>query len=164
MLYYSTWTVVWPRSSEPARGPGGKKTLYKITTMLAVVAAVAALAGPVNPSRHAAERQIAVQHVDYVVSAEDLYTEYAQNQVEADAKYKGRVIMVTGAVGDTRTTVWGVRYVMLMANAIGSGVECRFADGRKSAVLGLRKGQHVTIRGKCEGKPLSVVLHGCRLE
>ncbi len=113
--------------------------LYKIASMLAAFAAVAALTGLRSTGEHAVEREIAWKHADYIVSAEDLYTEYAQNMIDADAKYKGRVLIVTGAVGDASATVWGVPSVTLMANAIGGGVECRFADERKEAVLELRK-------------------------
>ena len=109
------------------------------------------------------EQEIQRKRASYSITAADLFREYEENGTAADAKYKGKVLVVSGRVANTGKTTLGAVYIIFSANNIGSGVDCRFAGEREKKILSIRKGSEVTVRGRCEGKPLAVLLRGCKL-
>jgi hypothetical protein len=98
------------------------------------------------------------------ISARVLLESYVANQIRADKKYKGRIIDVTGAVGNTGVEFPNTPYIMLNASDIGTGVQCFFSHEHKDAMNALHPGSHVTIRGQCEGFNQGVRIEGCVLQ
>ena len=43
------------------------------------------------------------------ISVEDLYKAYASNEGEADKLYQGKMLIVSGTVGDTDTPKWEIQ-------------------------------------------------------
>lgn len=88
------------------------------------------------------------------ISAEDLYKAYESDEAAADKLYQGRILIVTGKVGDTQTPEIGNPAVTLIGAATKKGaVQCLgFAADQKDAVSNLEIGQTVTVKGKCMGK------------
>lgn len=98
------------------------------------------------------------------IAAKDLYTEYKASEKKANAKYKDKVLEVSGVVRHVDKSVADRVFV-----EIGTGygdeniVKCFF--GRVgSRVKDLKGGQEVVIRGTCAGmKGTHVNLSGCDL-
>lgn len=98
------------------------------------------------------------------VPAADLVQEFKDNEAAADAKYKGKVLEVTGRVkkvadlgGDTDISVEldGVNL---------ASVNCKFATSQRAAVADLTTGTPVTVRGRCGGLVVfDIALNDCIL-
>lgn len=118
----------------------------------------AALLAGCSPDRQI-EQEIASQRASYDMSAARLYKQYSENQINADSRYKGKVLLVTGTVARTEKQFSGAMAVTLKANDIGSGVQCLFSRDR--AYDAEKLSGEVTIKGKCDGWNMGVVLRGC---
>ncbi len=96
-----------------------------------------------------------------LVTAQELATEYEANELAADAKYKNKVIAVSGQV-DSIQEMFGQKFVILRGKGLSS-VQCFFKDEHASKLSKLKKGQQVAIQGTNEGKSINVTLQDCFL-
>ena len=94
-----------------------------------------------------------------VVSAAQLYSEFNDNEPRAKRQFVGKVVQVSGSVGQISE-----RHVMLEGDRLGlAGVYCYLRDEDVEAVESLSKGNYVTLVGICEGKSVvSVEVKNCR--
>lgn len=106
-----------------------------------------------------ADSEKKAQHVksseaSVVISAVQLYGQYEANEVEADNEYKGKVLAVTGVVGDIGKDIVDQAYVLLTSgDALGMfGVQCFFNESEEQNFGSLRTAQQLTIKGRCDGK------------
>lgn len=98
------------------------------------------------------------------VTAAQLFADYDANEVAADEKYKGKVLIVTGTIEDIGKDIVDTMYVTLKTDNAIMSVQCKFADEHKSQLANAAEGQQVTIKGKCDGKLGNVLLRGCTFE
>ncbi len=98
------------------------------------------------------------------MSASELFSEYDQNEVAADEKYKNKTIAVTGTIDDIGKDIMDDPYLSLGIGYLQS-VNCYFSDENKSIISKVSKGEKITIIGVCKGKTLniSVSLHDCKI-
>jgi hypothetical protein len=95
------------------------------------------------------------------VTALALATAYDENEVAADDRYNGKVVLVTGTV-ESIDTVLGSTSVTLKGKEMSIvSVQCFVDDSQKSAVARLRKGGSATVQGTVDGKSLNVELKDC---
>jgi predicted Zn finger-like uncharacterized protein len=104
------------------------------------------------------------------VTADELRREYAADPKAANAKYQGKTLRVTGVlheyiapdpggVGNEREPI-----LSLQPN-VEPWVWCYFAPSRDAEVRGLRPGQRVTVRGRCDGIFVGQIkMTGCSVE
>lgn len=100
------------------------------------------------------------------VSLSTLLAEYKDNEVRADARFKGQVVQVAGYAGDVKKDILGNVFII-----VNSGneweipeVQC-FVGGRQAnSVAAINKGDRVTVRGKVRGLTLNVLLGDCSLQ
>ena len=102
------------------------------------------------------------------VGAAQLGRDYQDDPAAADEKYRGQTLEVTGVIEEVGRDKAGTWCVLLRGEegAGGQRVECSFdeADEDDAAQLArLRKGQEVTLRGRCEGGQGRVRLRDCAL-
>ncbi|MHC5038329.1 MAG: OB-fold protein [Planctomycetota bacterium] len=97
------------------------------------------------------------------VSAAQLFKDYEENEVAADEKYKGKILQVSGEVSDIGKDIMDKMYVNLKTENMFMHVQCYFSDKHKDKLKTMKKGQQVTIKGKCDGKLMGVNLRGCLL-
>jgi hypothetical protein len=95
------------------------------------------------------------------VKAGDLLKEYSTNAVAADAKYKGKVVQVTGKFGSAqKVPVMGYE-VQVLGEDTGdlglSAVHAFIVESAEADVAKLQQGQNVTIQGTCDGVVLAQV-------
>ena len=105
------------------------------------------------------------------VTAEQLFAEYEANEIAADVKYKGNIVVVTGTVSDIgRDFLNENPYIILVAGGLLgamalAGVECKFPESEEAGIASLSKGEAITVTGKVEGKTfIGVELSGCTLK
>lgn len=99
---------------------------------------------------------------DVVIDAGALLKEYKDNEAAADQKYKGKVVQISGVVGEIRQSPSAQIYV-----TVGTGAafelpmaQC-FFDASASAsakAATLKQGDLVTIKGRVDGLILNVVV------
>lgn len=104
-----------------------------------------------------------IMEVDYTV----LYQEYQDNAIAADAKYKGKILKLTGEVYNIDREILGNTYITFNIGGQYSikNVRITFKKSEESKVAQLKKGQKVTIKGKCTGTLVSttVALNDCEI-
>ena len=84
------------------------------------------------------------------VSAEDLFKAYHANESDADTKYKGNTVIVTGTVGRADSSAREVTFVAPDKTVL---VYClRFAPDQAAAISKLKVGQTATVKGTCDGR------------
>jgi hypothetical protein len=102
------------------------------------------------------------------LKAGDLLKEYGTNAVAADAKYKGKLLQVTGKFGSAQKAPLLGYAVQLLPEDAGdlnlSGVQCFIVDSAEADVAKLQPGQMITMQGTCDGQALGQVkLSKCTL-
>lgn len=113
------------------------------------------------------------------LSAEDLMKEYKENSGAADAKYKGKLLMVTGKVSGTLKTpvyswisIRGDGSFNLADDPNPKGIGCAFDESEKVDFDKIKSSQKITVIGKNDGmKPAKmmrdgeyIALQNCRIQ
>jgi len=81
--------------------------------------------------------------------------------VAADAKYKGKVLDVSGTVTEIGNDMLGDAFVALYGDGMFS-VQCFFND--KAQLAAINKGQKVQLKGVCDGLMGNVLIKKCEFE
>jgi hypothetical protein len=136
--------------------------LGSVIALLVLIAVVAGVSGGKSSSFSSTDKKIpsAIE-----MNAAQLYQEYNANQVAADAKYKGKILSVSGTVNDVGIDIIDTPYVMLGTEQLLSAVQCMFSKQDESMLAQLSKGQSLRIQGKCDGLGIiSVMLSNCLIQ
>jgi hypothetical protein len=95
------------------------------------------------------------------LKADTLLTEYGTNAVAADAKYKGKVIEVSGKFSSaTKAPLLGYAVQLLPEDAAEvntSYVQCFIVESAQPDVAKLKPGDKIRMRGTCDGQVLGQV-------
>ncbi len=98
--------------------------------------------------------------VSFRVTSNGLSREYEANEVVADNKYKGKVIIVSGIVRSIGKDIMDQAYVVLE-----SDVHCSFTVEQQSSFDRIAKGKTVSIKGEVSGLTIgSVMLMKCSIQ
>ena len=99
--------------------------------------------------------------IDY----KELYKEYSDNPINADGKYKGKVITVTGKIARIDREIAQNPYVTFEIEPLEE-IRMDFPADAESAVSKLKKGQTVTISGTCGGTLMStdIMMDDCFID
>ena len=104
------------------------------------------------------------QSPSYTLSADQLFAEYRANEVAADAKYKGKVVLVSGTIQAIGKDITDEAYIVIGGAGFMDGVQCMFTKGEQSSVARLSKGQRVSVKGQVSGKMGNVLLRRSTLQ
>ena len=108
-------------------------------------------------------QQVRSQTASYTLSADDLFREYDTNEVAADARYKGKIVIVSGTIQDIGKDIMDDAYIVIGGGGFLDGVQCIFTKGEQSTVARLSKGQRVTVKGEVAGKMGNVLVRKASL-
>lgn len=151
-----------------------KKGLVAVVIVIAVIVVIAAIAnlGGDEESDPGASQGAGTPKTEQTteetikVSAADLIKAYDENEVSADSRYKGKKLEVTGIIGDIGKDVLDDSYITL-----GSGgdfeivsAQCYIKKDNLDAAAKLKKGDKITVVGKCNGSSLNVILKDCTIK
>ena len=89
----------------------------------------------------------ASQQTDFALSADELYKQFETNETGASQKYVGKILEITGTVGEIQKTDSSFSVLLTAKEAMG-GVNCSMADAEKTA---LQQEKTITVKGKCAG-------------
>lgn len=98
------------------------------------------------------------------VTAEQLYSEYKENEVAADQKYKGKMLEVSGTINNIGKDIVDNMYITLDTGELIASVQCYFKKSEEETVAGLKKGQEVTVVGKGDGFLLNAQVKDCKIK
>ena len=112
----------------------------------------------------ATESKIADQAPVLKIAAKLLFSDYESNEVAADQRFKGKTLLVTGTVADIKKDIMNTMYLTLTGDGPFGNVQCFFAESHETQLAGLRKGANVSVKGRCDGKMMNVLMRGCTLE
>ena len=102
-----------------------------------------------------------VTRENQTVSAKDLFYAYQQNEVSADNNFRDKWFYVEGAVDDVKKDIMDDIYVTLKTGEIFGSVQCFLDDADIASQL--KKGQKITIYGKCSGLMMNVLMKDCKV-
>jgi len=94
----------------------------------------------------------------YTISAEELSKEYSENEVSADEKYEGEIVIVYGTIDNIGKDIMDTPYISLEGKGFMSGVQCMFDESEASSFRGIAEGDYIRIKGKVDGKSMGSVL------
>lgn len=102
----------------------------------------------------------------YILTADELYAEYQQNQLAAAAKYEGKIVVVSGAIASIREDITGTPYLLLsIKDMLIGGVQCYFKKENKYRLMNLSKSQQVRIRGRVGSMTIGYIgIKDCQLQ
>ena len=100
----------------------------------------------------------------YTLSADQLYREYESNEVAADEKYKGEIVIVYGEIQDIGKDIMDEPYIVIGGGGFLDGVQCSFTKSQESSIASLSKGQNVKVKGEVSGKMGNVQIKNSSLQ
>jgi uncharacterized protein YqgC (DUF456 family) len=112
-------------------------------------------------SDNAPVQQVATAKVTAIQLAED----YKANEIAADAKYKGKLLEISGIVGSIGKDILSTPYITFQTEqyAIINQVQCMFAKTDEQVLANLSKGQSVTVTGEVSGSVGNIIVNGCKV-
>lgn len=123
---------------------------------------------PVEPARTLRPDEVPGNAEEPAATAVDLaamLAEYKDNELRADGRYKGRVVLASGIVDDVKKDILGSPYI-----TVGTGkafeiptLQCSLAKDQVERASALSKGEKVSIEGKVKGLMMNVQADDCRI-
>lgn len=93
------------------------------------------------------------------ITAVKLSEEYDANKVAADAKYKDKLLEVSGTIDTIGKDILDTPYVTLQGRQYSLfGLQCMFAKSDEAELATLGKGQTITLQGRVSGELIGNVL------
>jgi hypothetical protein len=94
-----------------------------------------------------------------VVSAAQLTSEYASNEVAADSKYKNQYLQISGNVDSVNTDLFGNPYVVITTGSqLFNEIQCSFSQDQESSLTLLQKGDPIVVDGIGNGYVITDVM------
>jgi len=104
-------------------------------------------------------RSVAGAETAATITAEKLYMEFAQAEDKANARWVGKVIEVSGVISAVSEAE---NYISISLAASGQGgINCSFSRKELDAADKFKKGDPITIKGKCTGFLIDVNMVDC---
>ncbi|CAN5873449.1 hypothetical protein BH11BAC4_BH11BAC4_05920 [soil metagenome] len=100
---------------------------------------------------------------NYELTAATIVAEFNADETAANARYLDKVISTKGIVADVKVDTTGQATVFLDSGDPMAMVTCSFYSEEAVSAKNLQKGTEVTIKGKCTGKLMDVVLNKCSI-
>ena len=110
------------------------------------------------------EKDVSSQSASYRISSQQLYADYKANEVAADQKYKSKILEISGEIDNIAKDITDTIYITLKGDKYIGSVQCFFSKNHENQAASLSKGQYVTVKGKCDGKMMNILLRGCALQ
>lgn len=111
----------------------------------------------------APENSVANENSAYTLTADELFTAFEENESMANEKYLGKVIEVSGTINEIEKTDNGQLVLLLSCSSPLGGIRCTFESKQHQVSKQVSQGSACTIKGKCSGMLMEVVLDNCSL-
>jgi len=98
---------------------------------------------------------------DLTMDAAELYNAYTANEEEANQKYLGKIIQISGTISSIMKDDNTVKGVGLETGDMLTGLNCMLDVVDTNHRQDFRKGSSVTFNCKCNGKLMDIELNRC---
>lgn len=134
--------------------------MKKVIVLLLLLGALgAAVAYYVYNKPH---RDIASEEAAFSLTADELFDAFEADESAANALYLDKVVAVTGEVAEVSENNVGQSVLTIAAsNAMMGGVSATFQD---VGVTKIKEGQTVTVKCRCTGYLMDVILINCSVQ
>ncbi len=109
----------------------------------------------------------AIPKISYIeITANDLWNAFDENEINAEQKYNGKTIRVTGIISDINSaeTFVNANVLLLVDNSYFGCVQCNFDSKNATVLADLHKGESVTIEGTCGTLSLyNLMVRSCKV-
>ena len=132
-------------------------TAASLTLIISALVALTACGGDSDEANGtgSAAAQPTVEPAPSSIRAADLAAEYDLDEASADAKFKGKVVEVTGSITTSGTNKKDVSYVNLLGGGAGympgTNVQCLLVEGATDLLSELSPTEVVTVKGTIQG-------------
>lgn len=128
-----------------------KKVLFTLLMALAVISFI-------NHYVNRPVKDLSKVQADLSLSAQELFDKYEQDEITADQLFLDKIIQINGTVTGVDSEL---NTITFNGPASLSGVLCEMDDFEKETELDVLLGKQITLKGKCTGKLMDVVLIDC---
>jgi hypothetical protein len=99
------------------------------------------------------------------IEADSLYSQYARNEKLCDGRYLGKVLEVSGRLGQIQHNGPSEIWILATDAGSGGGINCQLFAGEKIPEPNPKMGDKVVIKGRCTGwLVMDVTLTDCVVE
>jgi len=98
---------------------------------------------------------------EYSLEAVAFFNEYNKNKEQANDKFNGKIIEVSGNIAEMFKNKDSEMTIILRNNQTFTGISCTLENSDKQIKKPLKIGSLITIKGKCTGKANDVILTNC---
>lgn len=105
-------------------------------------------------------QSIAKEKPEFSVSAAQLVSDFEKNETEANQKYNGKVVEITGPISEKATDPEG-KLSVTIAGAEIAGVNCQIDPEFTSKLTNAQEGETLRLKGICTGILMDVVMVDC---
>lgn len=129
------------------------KTLIKILAGLAVLLLIAYLVVMNMPQSTVKSKEV---HTE--ISAVDLFNSFSFNEKEAERKYVGQVIQITGLIDEVYPDEEGAQIVLLKSEGGDLLAAVTLESNQSDKVAKYQEGDPITLKALCSGMLMEVTL------
>jgi hypothetical protein len=97
---------------------------------------------------------------DFNLTANELFDAFEENEQAAMAKFENKVLAVTGKIINIKHGEVSSNVILHADNAMAGGINCSFSSLNKQLI----EDQTITIKGRCQGFLMDVVLNNCTID
>ena len=102
--------------------------------------------------------------IDIETTPQEICSEYEDNEVSADNKYKGKKVAITGTIERIIKSGFSDDPIIVFKGTFIKDVRFYFSKDSNNEISNLSKEDKITIVGTCKGMTLGdVVLHKCKI-
>lgn len=102
----------------------------------------------------------------FTLTAIQMASEYKENEVAADAKYKGKLVQLSGTVDTIGKDIADTPFIAFETEnqyEIINRIQCMFKTGDTKALSAVSKGQKITLRGTVSGALGNIIVKNCEI-
>lgn len=134
-----------------------KKSIIITLTIIVLIA----IAGTVFYTFRKSPDSVKNQKPDYILEAGDLVDAFFNDEDAANQKFLNKTLQVSSTVIEIEQGSENNTIVYLMGNDMGN-ISCQFSS-KEISKAGIETGKQITVKGKCSGYILDVVLNKCAI-
>lgn len=98
----------------------------------------------------------------FSVEAKQLFNDYAENELNADTKYKGKTITINNATVRSISETWGEIEVMLKSERVLEYAMASFSSKHKSFLTNVKTDDSINMICQVDGQGVNIYLSNCR--
>ena len=143
-----------------------KKGLVLVLMLIVLILSACSSTTPTDSNTPSSNSEVqATPEAAIEVDTKAFVTEFDENQLAAEAKYKGKIVKFTGYVDNISEDIVGEAFVKIDPNNdqyyYGTSIQCYFKS--KDALLNLKNGQQVTLQGRFDSQIMNILVKDCQV-